>query len=132
MSNLAIRSAFHSRVLGVATALSVPVAWEGVEFKKPTTAWLEPFIVPSSSLEKTLKISRTTFYGWFQVNIWVPAGKGTKQAETIAQSIIDAFPVLPKSGVFSVETSPTISPPLYESGWLILPVMIKYRHEQFN
>jgi hypothetical protein len=48
---------------------------------------------------------------------------------TIAQGIVDLFPLVPK-GAVSVEKTPSIEKSLLDnSGWYITPVTIEYRLE---
>ncbi len=134
MSLHIIRSELQARLNTLATSLNMPVAWQGVEFKQgsATTAYLEAFLVPTATKDATVSISRTTLRGLFQVNVWEQKGKGMKRAEAVAQSIVDAFPVLPKQGSVVIEQTPSIESVLYDAGWMIVPVSIRYRFEKFN
>jgi hypothetical protein len=56
-----------------------------------------------------------------------------RQVEALADSLIDAFPVVPKTGAVSIESTPYASRPIEdEEGWVIVPVRIKYRYENSN
>lgn len=132
MSLSLVRGELQARLNTLATSLNIPVAWQGVEFKKTTSTYLEAFIIPIETRDSNVAVSRTTLKGSFQVNVWEPRGKGMKHAEEIAQSIVDAFPILPKTGSVVIEQTPSIDSPLYDAGWLIVPVTIRYRYDKLN
>jgi hypothetical protein len=49
--------------------------------------------------------------------------------EQMANSIKQAFPVIPKLGGVSIEQPPKVGSPLQDSGWIVVPVLISYRYE---
>ena len=132
MSISIVRNELQGRLNALATSLNIPVAWQGVEFKKVTSTYLEAFIILVDTRDSNVAVSRTTLKGSFQVNVWEPRGKGMLNAEQIAQSIVDAFPVLPKTGSVVIEQTPSIDSPLYDAGWVIVPVTIRYRYDKLN
>lgn len=133
MSNAVIRAELETRLKTWADAQTpkVPIAFENVAFTKPSSGvYLQAFLLPNSTLNKELSAQRKTHMGLFQVNCWAPSGKGMGEVEALSQSIVNLFPVLPKSGAVSVEQTPTAAKPLLdESGWVVVPVTIKYRME---
>lgn len=130
MSNQLIRASLEGRLQTLATSLGVSVAWENVAFEKPTTKFLEPFLIPVTTINTDVAGHRATYLGMFQVNCWAPTGNGMGDVSALAQSVIDAFPMLPKSGAVSIESTPSAAPPMEdEQGWVIVPVTIKYRYE---
>lgn len=65
-----------------------------------------------------------------QINVWCPSGKGTKQSDDIAQAIMTAFPVVPKTGTVSIESTPSAKQAIIDpSGYRITPVICSYRQE---
>jgi hypothetical protein len=138
MSNSIIRAELETRLKTWADAQSpkIPIAFQNVPFTKPTTSgsvFLECFLIPNVTMNIELSGQRSTLYGIFQVNCWVQQGKGMKAAETLAQSVINIFPMLPKTGDVSIEGTPTAEPSLLDdSGWVVVPVTIKYRYEKVS
>lgn len=133
MSLSTIRAELESRLKTWADAQvpKIPVSYQNVSFTKPANyaPFVECFLLPVPTLNKEITGKRKTMTGLFQVNVWAPKGKGMGQAETLAQGVVNAFPILPKSAV-SIESTPYAeSPTLDDSGYVIVPVLIKYRYE---
>ena len=112
-----------------AQATKLKIAHEGVPFTKPDTTFLEIYFIPSATVNKNINGTRYTMYGTMQINIYNKDGNGTKEAETIAQSLIDWFPVFPKTGKVSIESTGTIQNPLSDAQWGVTPVRFRYRYE---
>lgn len=133
MSNKIIRAELESRLKVWADAQTpkIPVAFENVTFTKPTDGvYLQTFLLPTATLDVDVAATRKRRIGIFQVNCWARAGKGMGQVETLAQNIIDLFPILPKTGSVSIERTPYASDSMPDdSGWVIVPVTVEYRHE---
>lgn len=137
MSNSVIRLELATRLKDWADAQDPPIeiAFQNVPFEKPgnpPVPFLESLFIPNTTLQKELSGSRKTYMGIYQVNVWAGYGRGMRQAEDIAQAIINLYPMLPKSGAVSIESTPTAEKPLWDTtGWVIVPVTIKYRMETF-
>lgn len=132
MSNVLIRAELEQRLREWATAQSIPVAWQNVVFQKPAdfSPYVEPFLIPNVTLNKPVNGKRATYLGLFQINIWTQKGGGIVVSNTLAQSLIDAFPMLPKVGAVSIESTPYVKPSLPSGdGWEIEPVIVNYRYE---
>lgn len=130
MSNTLIRAELEGRLQAWATAQGVQVAWENVSFTKPTTKFVEPIFIPAVTINSNVSGRRATYLGALQVNCWAPIGTGMGQVMTLAESLIAAFPLLPKTGAVSIESTPSAKKPILdESGWVVVPVLIKYRYE---
>lgn len=134
MSNSIIRAALESRLATWANAQvpKVTVAFEGVASQKPSdgSLYLEAFLMPNPTMNKTVDAKRNTYTGLFQINCWAPSGKGMGQVEALSQSIAALYPRLPKTGSVSVEKPPAVSKSISDdSGWLIVPVTVEYRME---
>jgi hypothetical protein len=114
-----------------ATAQSIPVAWQNTAFTKPATQFLEPFLIPVVVNNSNVAGKRATYLGIFQVNCWSPIGPGMGDVETLAQSVVNLFPLLPKVGGVSIESTPSALDAIKDDSgnWIIVPVRISYRYE---
>jgi hypothetical protein len=131
MSNKIIRAALETKLKAWADSQTpkVPIAFENVSFTKPTGPFVECFLIPNESYNPEMSQTRTTMYGLFQVNCWAPQGTGMGGVETLANGVISAFPPMPKTGPVFIEGKPYSRSPLPEEGWVIVPVLVKYRFE---
>jgi hypothetical protein len=130
MSISVIRAALETRLTDWALTQSLPIAYQNVGFTKPEGAYLEAILIPNLTMNKEVSGVRKTMLGLFQVNIWTPEGQGVGQAEAIAQGIVNLFPMVPKFGSVSIESTPTperTRPD--EDGWAVTPVLMTYRYE---
>jgi len=134
MSNAVIRAALEARLKAWADAQvpKVLFAAENSAFTKPSdgSPFIEPFLLPNLTINNELRGSRKTMLGLFQVNCWAPKGKGMGQVEQLALGVINLFPLVPKFGVVSIESTPSADrPDESDANWVIVPVLIKYRYE---
>jgi hypothetical protein len=133
MSNKIIRAELETRLKTWAGSqpTKIPVAYEGVAFTKPTDGtYLEAFLLPSDVIDVDVAATRKRYIGIFHINCWARSGKGMGQVEQLAQSIIELFPVLPKTGLVSIESTPYAEKAILDdSGWLVVPVTVEYRYE---
>jgi hypothetical protein len=127
-----IRSFFEGALKTWADAQSpaLSISFENTSFSKPSTGnFLECFLIPNETINPAVNGTRKREIGIFQVNVWTRQNSGSKDAMTIAQGIVDLFPLVPK-GAVSVEKTPSIEKSLLDnSGWYITPVTIEYRLE---
>lgn len=132
MTQTALRKEIEDKVAAWAASKSpaIPVAYENVTFVKPTTTFVELYIIPATTVNPTVNAKRATLYGMIQFNIYCKSGEGSKKSELLAQELIELFPVIPKVGTVSIEQTGSIMNPLYDSQWRVLPVRIRYRQEQ--
>lgn len=133
MSNQTVRVALETRLKAWADAQvpKIPIAFEGSPFTKPSSsAYLEPILMPNTTVHSELAGKRKTSIGIFEVRCWYPSGRGMGGVEQLANNIVNLFPMLPKTGNVSIENSPYAEHPQFdESGWIIVPVLVFYRHE---
>lgn len=133
MSNSIIRVALETRLKTWADAQTpkLPIAFEGNPFVKPATGgYLEPLLIPNVTSNNDLSGKRKTHLGIFEVRCWYPSGRGMGGVEKLSSSIIDLFPILPKTGKVSIENTPYAErPQIDDAGWIIVPVLIFYRYE---
>lgn len=135
MSNAKIRAELETRLKTWADAQSpqIPIAFQNVAFTKPANGpYLEPFLMPNATLNRTVDGKRKTYIGLFQINCWAQSGTGMGAVEALAQSVVNLFPMLPKTGAVSIEKTPEAAHPLPDdTGWVIVPVTVEYRMETF-
>lgn len=131
MSDIIIRSFFENKVKTYATSKSFQVAYEGVPFTKPDGTWIECRMMPSPVYNRNCAANRKIFQGFFQINIYVKDGGGSRAIETIADEISALFPIVPKQ-VVSIEQFPNTMPALTDGIWRVKPIRINYRYESLN
>ena len=130
MTQRTLRKEIEDKVAAWAATKSIPIAYENVTFVKPSTTFIELYIIPATTVNHTVAAKRATLYGIVQFNIYCKSGEGTKKSEDIAQELIDLFPVVPKVGTVSIEQTGKIMNSFYDSQWRVLPVSFRYRQEQ--
>jgi len=133
MTQRTIRLEVEAKVKAWAAAQSpaIPIAYENVAFTKPDTTFIELYLIPATTVNKTVSAARKTLTGLIQFNIYTKEGVGTKKSEELAQTLIDLFPVVPKTGSVSIEQTGSIMNTLYEAQWLVTPVRFRYRQENY-
>ena len=130
MSNTIIRNTLENKLKTWAVSKNISsIAVEGVTFDKPTSTWVEAKIDHAATINPTVDAIRKTYFGIFQVNIYVKDGNGTKVIETLADSLVQEFAVLPKLGNLSIEKPAYIGSSWLDAQWRVLPVRINYRYE---
>ena len=130
MTQRTLRKEIEDKVAAWAATKSIPIAYENVTFVKPSTTFVELYIIPATTVNHTVAAKRATLYGIVQFNIYCKSGEGTKKSEDIAQELIDLFPVVPKVGTVSIAQTGKIMNSFYDSQWRVLPVSFRYRQEQ--
>lgn len=111
---------------------AITVAWQDVSFTKPVdySPFVEPILMPTTTMNYELSGHRRTEIGLFQINVWTKKGIGMSKAESIATSLVTLYPIVPKTGTVSIESTPSLGRSLSDdSGWVITPVLISYRYE---
>lgn len=133
MSTTAVRAALETRLKTWADAQSpkIPIAFQNVTFNKPTSGtYLEAILIPNYTFNREVSGQHHTDLGMFQVNCWSKVGEGMGKAELLAQQVRDLYPLIPKNMSVSIEQTPSIDNPIQDpSGWVAVPVLIKYRFE---
>lgn len=132
MSNTTIRNILENKLKSWAVSNNINnIAYEGVAFEKPTTTWIEAKIDHAATINPTVDAIRKTYFGILQININVKDGNGTRVIETLADSLIQEFAVLPKLGNLSIERTPYVGSSWVDAQWRVLPVRINYRYEVY-
>ena len=131
--HMSVRSDLESRLKTWADSQNPPIkiAWEGRSFTKPTggSSWLQPFVLPSYSKNATVDGIRYREQGYWQINIWSVDGKGAGNQESIAQQLINLFPVIPKFSDTSIERVGSMSQGPDNAGYRVLAISWPYRRE---
>lgn len=92
MSQALIRRAFEAALDTWATANSVTVAWENIEFAQPEGAYVRAYLLPAATTSADYGRVNRREVGIFQVTIVMPTGTGPGAAETLIASLSTAFP----------------------------------------
>ena len=109
------------------------VDWENETFEKPssfTDPWISPRLLHAPADGRTLGGDpRTRLNGVYHVNIFAPAGRGTKAADRLADSLMRRFKsgVRPTSGSTTVTLrTPFRAPGRTETDWYQVPVEVRW------
>ena len=131
MSVSMVRSELEQRLSTWANSFNpvIPVAWENVAFELPDDQYVQPFLIPATTINPTVDANRKRYIGIFQINVYVKSGGGTKKINELVDSLINYFPVVPKTGNVSIEQTPYSSVGTTVDGWRVVPVSIPYRME---
>lgn len=129
--HLDISAALDVNLNTVASANSIPVAWENVDYK-PTvgTLYLRPTLLPADTDPfGTSYDSSLDHLGIYQIDVIAPVDQGKGQAFTKADIIATAFSYgeLSYNGVIVTIKSSSPSPGKRDGAWFILPVIISYQ-----
>jgi hypothetical protein len=127
-----IRQEVESAIAAYARANNMTCSFEGVPFNKPVNApWLEVMFLMSSTMNPTVDGSRVRKTGVFQINTYVPVGKGMKALDSLSDDIVALFPFDRKElyQTFSVEQTPNASQAMIDAGFIWCAVRVKYRQE---
>jgi len=129
-----IRQEVETAVAAFAASQNPPVvvSFEGVPFNKPTNSpYLEIVFLSNNIMNATVDATRQRVVGSFQINVYVPNGKGMKQLDTLTSEIAALFPVYDKSlySTFSVEQPANVSPPMTDAAFRVAVVRVQYRQE---
>lgn len=127
-----IRAALRARLQGAAGYPGDDkVHWENKQFpikgQDYPPLWLRESFMPSD--ERASFSGRHTFEGIWQISIFVAQGSGTKQADDLAQAIVNRFrPGTPQIGspAVSIDRAESLSGPP-EDEWWHVPVRIWWR-----
>lgn len=127
---MTIRSEIETRLATLAKSRGIPVAYENVSFIKPLTGgYLEVHFLTSTSRNRDVAAQGVRITGMFQINCFAPLGKGMAEVEALSDAVIAAFPVLPKTGIVSIEAPLDAASAMELDGFVCLPVTGRYRVE---
>lgn len=129
---MSARSEIETRINTWAKAQTppVPVAFEGVNFTKPVNGpYIEVYMLGVNSRNRDVAANGVRTYGMFQINCYAPANKGMGEVEALRDSMVALFPVLPKTGMVSIEAPLSWSGSTVADGNAFVPVRGNYRTE---
>jgi hypothetical protein len=130
-----VRVTLESKLQAWAAAQTppVPIAFENVPFTKPVSGiFLEPIFFSSVTINRNLGAMQTKDVGFLQVNCWAKNGQGMAEVDTLANNIVNLYPTLPKVGPVSIDgPAQSAQAKVDVSGWVCIPVTIKYRYETY-
>lgn len=126
-----IRQEVEKTVATFAAANNLQVAYEGVPFTKPTTAFLAVMFLGSNNHNSTVDGEHTRRRGIVQIEAYVPTGKGMKSLDDLTDKIVAQFPFKDKElfTTFSVEGMPEVSAAFQDGAFMCAVVRVAYRQE---
>ena len=131
MSNKLIRSLLQGRLNAFATARTIPVAWENVQFAPPSGQYLRFDLLKAPTDSADLAGAHREYSGVCQISVFVPKGKGPTEAETLAADLAEVFPLNDRlvSGSFAMQIMSPCSegPPINGDTHFMVPVSFTYR-----
>jgi hypothetical protein len=129
---MSARSEIETRVLNWAKAQTpaIPVAIQGRTFNRPTSGpYLEVWLLGDEKVSRNVSADSRT-YGMFQINCYSPANNtGMGPVESLRDSMVALFPVLPKTGTVSVDAPLSSTSSDVIDGFLFVAVRGNYRIE---
>nr|WP_295383550.1 DUF4128 domain-containing protein [Pseudoxanthomonas sp.] len=138
MTQPRIREALETRLNTWAAAQSpaVPVAWQNVAYTPTTgTRYVRASLLSGETQNPIYGALHRRLIGMLQVDIVAPTGTGMAASEALAESLCTEFKrgtTLTQDGLTVVmDFSPSIGPAMIEGGWVMLPVSIRYRADDF-
>lgn len=135
MSHLNVRLAFQQRLAVWATGKGLRVAYEGVEFEPAADeTYLRAFVLPASTQTLTLEGIDRVYTGIFQVSVIAPSGRGTGDAEGLADELDSVFPAFLRiqRGDLEVMVLTPIEqgPVIQDSNMMTVPASFQYRADR--
>jgi hypothetical protein len=129
---MTLRTEIETRLKVWADAQSpvIPIAYQNVKFNKPLSgSYLEVVLLGHHGKSSGLSASGVTRTGIFQINCYSSLNTGMAQVETLAESVVSLFPVVPKTGTVSIEAPLSWSGSYVEDTFVCVPVRARYRIE---
>lgn len=129
---MSVRTDLESRLNTWAVAQNPPieVAWEGISYNKPTSQiFLQPILMPATPRMAGINGVRYRELGVFHINVWGIDGEGSAETDTIANSLVNLFPVIPKFADTSIERVGYAGQAEIINGYRVVPVTFYYRRE---
>lgn len=128
----AIQAALDAKLATFATAQSLSVAWQNIEFDPVAgSPWVRPSMLPGEPYQAALGESgENRCVGVYQVSVFYPAGNGSGTARAMVDTLITAFKRGTRLtyGGYTVEIKKAYpNPPLQEMQWYHIPVTIQWK-----
>lgn len=128
---MSVRADLETRLKTWADTRNPPISvvWEGTPFDKTESdaPFLQSFILPAKTLNATLDATKQREVGIFQVSIWGLDGKGSHEVESIADELIELFPVFPKFAETSIDSPMSKTPAQTNNNWRVIHCSASYR-----
>lgn len=127
-----VAEALMDRVRGVSLSPPLPVAWPGVDFAPPQAGYLAVSLLPAETTGFGVGDEDDVLRsGVLQVSVFWPEDRGVTAPMERAGAVAAHFPRglrIYREGVrVRVERPPTVAPPLFEPGWVQVPVSVYYQ-----
>jgi hypothetical protein len=130
MSLKTIRKAFETRLATWAASQSLPVAYQNKSIARPSTAFIEVFILPGQTTSQYMAQNDRSYIGLCQVNIHVAKDAGSAPAADYANAIAALYGVSMVQDGLRIFTQPMYElPDIPSDTHYTLPIRIPYRCE---
>ena len=131
---MSIRSNLEDRLRTFCAAQTppIPIAFEGIPFVKPSNSrYVQCWLLPSTTTSPTVEGYRRRVRGLFQISVYCPDGRGSKEVEDLSEQIAALYPVVPKN-IFtelSIDRPTQTSQAYIDANYRCIPVTVSYRAE---
>ena len=128
---MSIRSELETKLVLFAASASppIPVARENLKFIQPSTGFYLTFHMLGDSNKNRNISASSRITGRFQITCYGELGVGLGALESLADRIVNIYPVLPKIGIVSIEEALNVGQSLIEDNFVCIPITGKYRVE---
>lgn len=129
---MSIRSEIESKLLQFAASQvpPLPVSYEGVEFVKPSTGgYLEIKMMDVARSSRNVAADGVRTYGMFQIDCYLPSGRGMGPLEALRDAIFNLYPVVPKMDLVSIEAPLSATKGYVVDNFVCTHVTGQYRSE---
>ena len=137
MSQIKIRQALQTPLVGFAASKNLKVAWENVSFDPAGKSYLRAFIFRSPTQDPSIGAVHKRYKGIFRIQWMVSltdsayANKGAEAIEVLAEELVALYPrglQFTKDGVVvHIEGTPLQSSISYDSAYAVVTVEAVYR-----
>ena len=129
MATSALRATVEGRIQ--ANWTTTPVAYDGVNFTVPATAWIKVTIADNKTVLTELGsgVKRRRSMGVIYGDIYAPRGKGNNEARVLADTFATLFRDFKSANLTCDE--PTVRAVGEKDGWYQLVVGVPYRYDFF-
>lgn len=124
-----IRAAFETRLSTLSGTHETAYMNQSYTPTKGTT-WVRGSLLPAQTQAASIGLDGNDLYqGIFQVDVFVPQGKGSGEGVRLADDVIEHFPksTVLTSGVFRIRIENSwITTPREEPDWFMIPVSVSW------
>lgn len=130
MTQKRIRSLLESRLATWAATKSLPVAYQGAKFSPPVTRWLRATLLPANTDSQFIEGTDRVYRGVWQMSLFVPAGSGSGDAETLVAELETLYPnnlrLTVSAFVLQTLTPLSAGRAVEEPDWYSIPMSLQY------